>query len=228
MSGNLPASGNLPVSGNTTAVELRIGDRERSDAVTFLRQQCSDGRLTLEEFSDRADLVLRARTQLELHAIVADLPVPPPAVAPPAGDAGKMRNWRVQLGVFSGQRQAGRWRPGRHNLAIAVFGSLTLDLREAVVPASEIAVHAFSVFGSIHVTVLEGTELDSSAIGVFGSVGGSVDPNDDIAPPLVVHLDGAAVFGSITTRTRATRAVERERKANRKAQRRAEREARRA
>jgi len=193
------------VPGTTTQLELRIGDHERSEAVTFLRRQCAEGRLTLDEFSDRADLVLRARTAQDLRAVLADLPALPPV---PAAPARRARRWRLHLSVFSGNRQAGRWRPARHTIAVSVFGSMTLDLREAVVAGPEVAIHAYAVFGSVNVITLEGTELDCSAIAVFGSVGGSVSPTDETSP-LLVRLEGVAVFGSISTRVRALRHAER-------------------
>src|SRR5579862_8727828 len=50
------------------------GDEERERAVRSLREQFVRGRLTLEEFSERAELVLGARSRADLRRACADLP----------------------------------------------------------------------------------------------------------------------------------------------------------
>src|SRR5688500_16705210 len=54
----------------------RIADIERDRVVAVLRLHCTEGRITLDEFSDRVGDVYNARTAGELDAVVADLPVP--------------------------------------------------------------------------------------------------------------------------------------------------------
>lgn len=49
-------------------------DRERERAVGSLREHFARGRLTLDEFSERTDLVLRARTREELRRACVGLP----------------------------------------------------------------------------------------------------------------------------------------------------------
>ncbi|MEU6740352.1 DUF1707 SHOCT-like domain-containing protein [Streptosporangium sandarakinum] len=58
----------------TSHDDLRIGDAERDAAVSALREHYARGRLTLEEFGERVDLVLAARTGGELARVGADLP----------------------------------------------------------------------------------------------------------------------------------------------------------
>jgi hypothetical protein len=71
--------------------ELRIGDGEREAAVGALGEHYAAGRLTKEEFDERADAAWAARTRSALWPLFTDLPqpaastrVPPPAppVAP--------------------------------------------------------------------------------------------------------------------------------------------------
>jgi len=59
----------------------------------MLERHFAEGRLSDEEFSERLDKVLRARTLVELYALCADLP-DPPAVDVPHSPAGKRRAWR--------------------------------------------------------------------------------------------------------------------------------------
>ena len=64
--------------------ELRIGDRDRQLVVDHLRTNLGEGRLTLDEFEERAGLAFAARTVTELRAVTADLPaVTTPTKGPP-------------------------------------------------------------------------------------------------------------------------------------------------
>ena len=53
-----------------------IGDRERERYVALLREHYALGRLTLDEFSSRSDLVLASRSFGELRGALAGLPAP--------------------------------------------------------------------------------------------------------------------------------------------------------
>jgi hypothetical protein len=183
---------------------IRVGDRQRDDVVAFLSRQCGEGTLSLEEFSDRLGRVLVASTFPELAIEVADLPGGPALLRPTPVVA--KRRWRVMLSVFGRNRQSHGWRPATHNVAISVFGSLSVDLRDAVLEhKDEIAIHAFAVFGTVNVTAPAGVDLDCSAVSVFGAVGGSV-VSPEAEPPLLVRVDGAAIFGNIKARPRPSRA----------------------
>jgi hypothetical protein len=70
--------------------ELRIGDADREAAVRALGEHYAAGRLTKEEFDERADLAWAAKTGSALQPLFADLPRAQAArpVAPaPAGRA---------------------------------------------------------------------------------------------------------------------------------------------
>ena len=53
-----------------------VGDRDRERCVSLLREHYACGRLTLEEFSTRSDLVLVSRSYGELRRAFAGLPAP--------------------------------------------------------------------------------------------------------------------------------------------------------
>ncbi|MQA11756.1 MAG: DUF1707 domain-containing protein [Pseudonocardiaceae bacterium] len=57
---------------------IRIGDRERDETVRLLQEHTTAGRLTLDEFDDRAARAYAARTRGELSMLTADLPRPAP------------------------------------------------------------------------------------------------------------------------------------------------------
>jgi Domain of unknown function (DUF1707)/2TM domain len=55
---------------------LRASDLDRERVATLLRENYSDGRLSLEEFQERLEMVYAAKTLGELDTLTADLPVP--------------------------------------------------------------------------------------------------------------------------------------------------------
>jgi hypothetical protein len=63
---------------------IRVSDADREAVVAHLSAAAAEGRLTLDEFSERTQLAYAARTWGELTVLVSDLPVAPPVVAPAA------------------------------------------------------------------------------------------------------------------------------------------------
>jgi hypothetical protein len=66
------------------APEPRIGDTERDAAIKALGEHYAAGRLTKEEYDERADAALRARFDSELRPLFLDLPRTGPTQVPPA------------------------------------------------------------------------------------------------------------------------------------------------
>jgi len=56
--------------------QLRIGDMEREAAVTALGEHYATGRLSKEEYDERATVAYQARTLASLQPLFADLPLP--------------------------------------------------------------------------------------------------------------------------------------------------------
>jgi hypothetical protein len=66
------------VSETPDPVPQRIGDAERDEAATYLREALAQGRLEPEEFDERIDRALKAKTQSDLEPLFKDLPGPKP------------------------------------------------------------------------------------------------------------------------------------------------------
>jgi hypothetical protein len=66
------------------AIDVRAADVDRERVLAELQRHTAAGRLSMEEFSERAAAVYRSRTMGELAALTADLPPTPP----PDADAG--------------------------------------------------------------------------------------------------------------------------------------------
>jgi hypothetical protein len=57
-----------------TEHRLRASDADRQRLVAALQQHAAAGRLTLDEYAERVDRALLARTHGDLAAVMADLP----------------------------------------------------------------------------------------------------------------------------------------------------------
>ena len=58
----------------STEFRLRASDDDRDRLVEQLQRHATEGRLSLDEYSERVDRVLVARTHGELAAVMHDLP----------------------------------------------------------------------------------------------------------------------------------------------------------
>jgi hypothetical protein len=64
--------------------DIRIGDREREQAITVLGEHYTAGRLDIDEYGERTAKVTAARTRGDLAAVFTDLPEPHPTLSPPS------------------------------------------------------------------------------------------------------------------------------------------------
>lgn len=170
-------------------IDLRVSDAEREQSVVSLREAAAEGRLTLEEFSERVGAAYGSRTRGELAQVVHDLPRP----------AARSRKWPkwLTVSIFSGITRKGRWRVPRLSLVLDVFGGSDLDLRGAELDAPTVTIVSIAVFGGTDIYVPEGVEVDVHGLALFGGldehgVEGDLSP----AAPLVRVLS-LAVFGGL-------------------------------
>ncbi|HET6482336.1 MAG TPA: DUF1707 domain-containing protein [Actinoplanes sp.] len=66
-------------------MDIRASDDDRQRTVAALERHAGAGRLTLDEFAERAEVAHGARTLDELEAIVGDLPGEPSTEAAESG-----------------------------------------------------------------------------------------------------------------------------------------------
>ena len=150
-------------AGRASPPALRASDADRERTVAALREHAALGRLTLEEFSERAERALAAPTLEELEAVALDLP----AAAVP--EERPRRRPRVVTGAFfSSTERTGRWRLPRFSLALVVFGNADLDLRQAELRGHVVSLTALVLWGNIDVYVPEGVEVDVGGLAIVG------------------------------------------------------------
>lgn len=151
----------------------RASDAEREHTIALLRDHTADGRLTLEEFTERMSAAQLARTSDELEELMRDLP------SAPAAAATRRKRTRVLLSVFGSTEREGRIRVGRRVACLMAFGNIDLDLRQATIEQDTVTILALGAFGAIDVYLPEGIEVDVHGFGLFGHTG----TNGNDSPP---------------------------------------------
>jgi hypothetical protein len=186
-------------------VEPLVSDHDREQIVGRLRLAHAEGYLDLDEFGDRAGRAYGARTRAELAEVVDGLPEPPP---PPATPAAGLATTRWIVGVLSGNRRRGRWRPDPTVRAVAVLGSVVVDLTEVDLDPTgrgapdELVVVAVAVFGGVEVLVPEGVAVDLGGFAVLGGKDARVPAGGSAhAAGPVVRVRARAVLGGVTVRS---------------------------
>jgi Domain of unknown function (DUF1707)/Cell wall-active antibiotics response 4TMS YvqF len=198
----LPAAPLTPAPAVTSppAPAILASDAEREHGVALLRDAVAEGRLTLEEFSDRVGAAQVARTGQDLAALTRDLPLPAPALPAPADPAGPpSHRYRA---VCSRLVRRGPWELAEHSSFRSIFGTIDVDLRQARLagPATEIEI--FNLFGTVTVIVPEGVALSVEGGGMFASQvidAQAVAPGAG-APVLRIRVSGPG--GTLYVRTR--------------------------
>lgn len=179
---------------------IRASDADRDRIADILREAVAEGRLTAEEHAERVDLVYRAKTVGELEPLVQDLPVtggaPQTASSHGYGPEGPVGPAENLVAVFSGSTRRGRWRVGGRTNAFALFGSVEIDLTEALFGQRLTVINATSIFGSVEIKVPENISLRGSGTGVFGNFEVVTLESADPEAPVVV-VNGYSVFGSV-------------------------------
>lgn len=174
------------------AENTRISDAERDEAVERLRQACAEGRLTLEEFTERTGIALSARTRAPLTRVVGDLPEQ--AAYDAAGAPGAAPAPRL-FAVGDDLERSGRRVVDDGLTALAVLGDINLDLRESYFPAGSVTVDLRTVLGSIRVWVPAGIGVDVRGFAYLGKRTVETAPARPGAPML--RINAVAMPGSI-------------------------------
>ncbi|HEX4094471.1 MAG TPA: DUF1707 domain-containing protein [Trebonia sp.] len=142
---------------------LRASDSDRERTLAALRDHLVAGRLTLEEFSARADAALRATVAGELAGLQDDLP----DSLMKAPDS-RRRPARFTAALFGHLVRRGRFRLRRWTVGASVFGDLDLDLRDATMDEGRASVTVLAAFGNVDVYVPEGVNADVGGLSIFG------------------------------------------------------------
>ncbi len=155
--------------------EMRASDADRDQVINVLRAALGEGRLTADEFEERMQAVLSARTFSELAAFTADLPAPghyvpsapghyvpsrTPAAAPPEPEEIRI----VQKG--GSVSRTGRWAVPRRIGLRTSWCDVTLDFTEAVLTHTTLLIDAKMRGGTLRMVAGPGVVVDAERLTV--------------------------------------------------------------
>ncbi len=177
---------------------VRASDAERDATVERLSQATGEGRLTLDEFTQRMEQASTARTRAELDRLVTDLPAsaePTSAAVSVGTHSGP--SWHVT--PVGGLNVFGPWRMGRHVIVLSLVGGARLDLSQAELAAPDVTLTKVSLVGGVRARIPRGIRVDASGLSLIGGtqVEGAPDPGPG-AP--TIHIRAFSVVGGIRIR----------------------------
>jgi Domain of unknown function (DUF1707)/Cell wall-active antibiotics response 4TMS YvqF len=198
--GEEPGRGEDRLAPTGDAAATRASDGDREAVAARLNEAVGDGRLTLQEFSQRLDRAYAARTHGELAPLTADLPA-----IDPARELGRLR--RVMLGIFWDSRRAGPQPLEDEITAIALLGDAVIDLREAKATSKEITIRAYALLNDVDVIVPEGVAVELTGVAVVGDNRNMATPVPPGTSRFVVKIHGHALLGDVQVLHRNPRAI---------------------
>jgi hypothetical protein len=189
-------------TGGGDSDQIRASDAERDATVERLRDAAGEGRLTLEEFSDRMEQATGAKTRADLDRLVTDLPAGEGGVAAQGGGVvtpGSSGGPTWHVSPIGGLSVSGPWRMGRHVVVIALIGGADLDLSQAELAARDVTLTKVSIIGGVNARIPHGIRVDASGLSLLGgtSVEGAPDPGPG-AP--TIHIRAFSIIGGIRIR----------------------------
>jgi hypothetical protein len=170
---------------------LRASDADRERTVVLLREHAAQGRLTLEEFTERMSAAYLARTSDELEELGRDLPA---AHAPVVS---RRRPTRFVLALLGSSEREGRLSMRRRVGCLVGLGNIDLDLRQATFDGDVITVFAVAIIGAIDVYVPEGVEVDLHGFALGGHKGSHGNDPLPVAGTPLVRVFAISVFAGI-------------------------------
>jgi hypothetical protein len=189
-----PAPGGDATTGDGEPADgIRASDAERDATLERLSAATGDGRLTLEEFSQRMDRATTAKTRAELGRLVADLPADAGAAGSAVAGRGPGRpSWHIS--PIGGLSVSGPWRMERSVVVVSLIGGADLDLSQAQLAAPEVTLTKVSLLGGVSIGVPPGIRVDASGFSLIG--GTSVDAGPEPGPGApTVHIRAFSLLG---------------------------------
>jgi Domain of unknown function (DUF1707)/Cell wall-active antibiotics response 4TMS YvqF len=203
----MPDNNCMDPQGFNANSRLRASDADRDSAAAVINNALAEGRLTVDEHSERLDAVYAAKTHAELVPLLEDLPgthavalqghAPSEVVARP-GYGGRI------AAIFGGATRKGAWHAEPVISVLTVFGGTELDFREAILPGKEIILKATTVLGGVEVIVPPEMRVVDNGIAILGGREITGNPGAAASPEApVLRVEGACVLGGIEVKRKS-------------------------
>jgi len=170
---------------------VRASDADRDRTVEALAAASAEGRLSLEEYSQRSDAALAARTLAELTSLTVDLPAPPHSDVAPVP---------VEItAVLGNESRKGPWVVPAHLTVRSVLGDCHLEMQQAIIRQHVTTIDATVRFGTMTIFVPDGIDVRLTGRAVLGAKSSQLrgEPAPG-APVIVVNCD--VLCGAVTVR----------------------------
>jgi len=172
-------------------LDQRASDRDRDDVLALLSDAAGDGRLALEEYSERADLALAARTHGDLAELTRDL-----------GRATEHRLADAPLrltALLSNETRKGFWRVPEQLSLRSVLGDCHIELQDAALTAPVTTIEARAILGSVTIFVPDGVEVRMSGANLLGASESRLRAAPLPGAP-VIEVHARTILGNVTVR----------------------------
>lgn len=170
---------------------VRASDADRDQTVEALAAASAEGRLSFQEYSQRSEAALVARTVGELTSLTADLPASPQTDAAPVP--------AEITAVLGNESRKGPWVVPAHLTVRSVLGDCHLEMQQAVIRQHVTTIDATVRFGSMTIFVPDGIDVRMNGRAFLGAKSSQLrgEPQPG-APVLVVNCN--VLCGAVTVR----------------------------
>ena len=174
---------------------VRASNEDREAAVGRLERALGEGRLTVEEFRQRAEAAYAAVMTSELAPLLADLPVDG---SPGAEIVGSRAPATLFKGMGDIRIGGGAPVPGRVG---TVLGNIRIDLRDLRTDAERIELDLSAGMGNIEVIVAEGVDAELTGWTGLGKRKVDLAPVPRLAGTPRVTVRAHALLGDVRLRS---------------------------
>ncbi|MBE1537577.1 DUF1707 SHOCT-like domain-containing protein [Actinomadura algeriensis] len=172
---------------------VRASDAEREAVVERLRVASVEGRLTLEELTERSEAAYAAVSRDDLERITADLP----GMGAPGAEPAPLQVKRRFSAIMGDCKERIVGRIDEPLEAVSVMGDVELDLRGAQVPTGEVRVQATAIMGDVKIIVPDGIAVEVDGYAFLGERKVAVRESGGGARVPIVRVTARVVMGDV-------------------------------
>jgi hypothetical protein len=169
-------------------------EEKRDKTIKRLEKAYAQGEISLEELEKRIELAVNTTEYADLENLVSDLKPPEPEMETKANYHEEPEE--TILGVLSGIKRKGRWKPARRSKIMVFLGGVELDFSEADLREGITEFEYFCALGGIELQVPEGINVEISGLpllaGIENKLSGEVYPGSP-----TIKLNGTMFMGGI-------------------------------
>ena len=171
--------------------QVRASDADRDQTIEALAAASAEGRLSLEEYSQRSETALVARTHGDLAGLTADLPAPRHSDAAPVP--------AEITAVLGNESRKGPWVVPAHLTVRSVLGDCHLEMQQAVIRQHVTTIDATVKFGSMTIFVPDGIDVRLTGRAVLGAKSSQLRGEPAPGAPVIV-VNCNVLCGAVTVR----------------------------